>query len=60
MRNVRFHARHCYLCYVFSTQRLVSDTETVIIPGKITKIPPQVPPTGRDKTPITPEEGLEK
>ncbi|MPC22555.1 hypothetical protein E2C01_015572 [Portunus trituberculatus] len=33
-----------------STQRWVSDTETVIIPGKISIIPPQVPPTGRGKT----------
>ncbi|MPD02098.1 hypothetical protein E2C01_097656 [Portunus trituberculatus] len=54
MRNVRLHARHYYLCYVFSTQRWVSDTETVIIPGKICIIPPQVPTTGRDKTPEAP------
>ncbi|MPC39937.1 hypothetical protein E2C01_033490 [Portunus trituberculatus] len=33
---------HCHLSYVFSTQRWVSDTETVIIPGKISIIPPQV------------------
>ncbi|MPC14727.1 hypothetical protein E2C01_007497 [Portunus trituberculatus] len=32
-----------------SAQRWVSDTETVIIPGKISIIPPQVPPTGRGK-----------
>ncbi|MPC87925.1 hypothetical protein E2C01_082807 [Portunus trituberculatus] len=40
MRNVRLHARH--LCYAFSTKSWVFDTETVIIPGKISIIPPQV------------------
>ncbi|MPC38376.1 hypothetical protein E2C01_031882 [Portunus trituberculatus] len=54
MRNVCLHARHYNLCCEFSTQRWVSDTETVIIPGKISKIPPQVPPTGRGKMPEVP------
>ncbi|MPC32897.1 hypothetical protein E2C01_026231 [Portunus trituberculatus] len=36
--------------YAFSTQRWVFDTETVIIPEKISIIPPQVPPTGKAKT----------
>ncbi|MPC20836.1 hypothetical protein E2C01_013800 [Portunus trituberculatus] len=40
--NVSLHARHYHLCYAFSTQRWVSDTKTVIIPGKISIIPPQV------------------
>ncbi|MPC49286.1 hypothetical protein E2C01_043084 [Portunus trituberculatus] len=31
------------------TQRLVSDMETIIIPGKISIIPPKVLPTGRGK-----------
>ncbi|MPC36369.1 hypothetical protein E2C01_029824 [Portunus trituberculatus] len=43
MRNVRLHARHYHLCYAFSTKRWISDRETVIIPGKISKITPQVP-----------------
>ncbi|MPC48468.1 hypothetical protein E2C01_042241 [Portunus trituberculatus] len=43
MRNVCLHARHYHLCCAFSTQRRVSDTETVIIPRKISIIPPQVP-----------------
>ncbi|MPC61174.1 hypothetical protein E2C01_055237 [Portunus trituberculatus] len=34
-----------------SVHRWVSDMETVIIPGKISKIPPQVPAIGRGKTP---------
>ncbi|MPC16167.1 hypothetical protein E2C01_008987 [Portunus trituberculatus] len=63
---VRLHARHYHLCYAFNTQRWVSDTETVIIPGKISIILPEVPPTGRGKTPEAPpfwkdpEEELEK
>ncbi|MPC89194.1 hypothetical protein E2C01_084130 [Portunus trituberculatus] len=59
MRNVRLHTRHYHLCYAFSTQRWVSDTETVLIPGKISIIPPQVPPTGSSSL-GDPEEGLEK
>ncbi|MPC88482.1 hypothetical protein E2C01_083387 [Portunus trituberculatus] len=51
MRNVRLHARHYHFCYAFSTKRWVSDKEAVIISGKISIIPPQVPPTGRGKTP---------
>ncbi|MPC42168.1 hypothetical protein E2C01_035782 [Portunus trituberculatus] len=47
MRNVRLHARHYHLCYAVSSQRWVSDTETVITPEKISKIPPQVPPTDK-------------
>ncbi|MPC55776.1 hypothetical protein E2C01_049720 [Portunus trituberculatus] len=43
-----------HLCYVFNTKRWVSDTETVIIPGKISVIPPQVTPSGRDKMPEAP------
>ncbi|MPC96589.1 hypothetical protein E2C01_091855 [Portunus trituberculatus] len=54
MRNVRLHARHYHLCYAFSTKRWLSDTETVIIPGKITIPPPQVPPSGIGKTPEAP------
>ncbi|MPC27440.1 hypothetical protein E2C01_020609 [Portunus trituberculatus] len=52
--------------YAFSTKRLVSDTETVIFPGEIIIIPPQIPPTGRSKKGrVTsalgdPEEELEK
>ncbi|MPC49946.1 hypothetical protein E2C01_043761 [Portunus trituberculatus] len=66
MRNVRLHARHYHLHYAFSTRRWVSDTETVIIPGKISIISPQVLPSGRGKTPEAPpflgdrEEELEK
>ncbi|MPC56577.1 hypothetical protein E2C01_050540 [Portunus trituberculatus] len=41
------------LCYEFSTKRWVSDTETVIIPWKISIIP-HVPQTGRSKTPEAP------
>ncbi|MPC37016.1 hypothetical protein E2C01_030487 [Portunus trituberculatus] len=54
MRSVCLHARHYHLCYAFSTQRWVSDMETVIIPGKISIIPPLVPPTGRGKIPEAP------
>ncbi|MPC99726.1 hypothetical protein E2C01_095157 [Portunus trituberculatus] len=54
MRNVRLHARH-HLCYAFNTKRWVSDTEAVIIPGKLSIIPPQVPHLhGRAKTPEAP------
>ncbi|MPC48294.1 hypothetical protein E2C01_042062 [Portunus trituberculatus] len=66
MRNVRLHARYFHLCYAFSTQRWVSDTEAVIISGKSSIIPPQVPTAGRGKTTETSplwvdlEEGLEK
>ncbi|MPC15328.1 hypothetical protein E2C01_008115 [Portunus trituberculatus] len=42
MRNVHLHAIHYHLCYAFSTKRWISDTETVIIPGKISIILPQV------------------
>ncbi|MPC47554.1 hypothetical protein E2C01_041303 [Portunus trituberculatus] len=55
-----------HLRYAYSTNRWVTDTETVIIPRKISIIPPQVPPTGRGKTPEAsllwedPEERLEK
>ncbi|MPC39854.1 hypothetical protein E2C01_033404 [Portunus trituberculatus] len=38
---VEYHFR-----YVFSKERWVSDTETVIIQGKISIILPKVPPTG--------------
>ncbi|MPD03755.1 hypothetical protein E2C01_099406 [Portunus trituberculatus] len=51
MRNVHLHARHYHLYYAFSTKRWVSDMEPEIIPGKISIIPPQVPPNGRGKTP---------
>ncbi|MPD00229.1 hypothetical protein E2C01_095689 [Portunus trituberculatus] len=51
MRNVRLHARHYHLCYAFNTKKWVSDTETVNIPGNITIISPQVPPSGRGKMP---------
>ncbi|MPC25574.1 hypothetical protein E2C01_018693 [Portunus trituberculatus] len=54
MRNVCLHARHYHLCYAFSIQRWVSDTETVIIQRKISIIPPQVLPTGRGKMPEAP------
>ncbi|MPC39496.1 hypothetical protein E2C01_033034 [Portunus trituberculatus] len=54
MKNVRLYARHYHLRYAFSTQRWVSDTKTVIIPRKISIISPQVPPTGRGKTPEEP------
>ncbi|MPC98892.1 hypothetical protein E2C01_094278 [Portunus trituberculatus] len=54
MRNVRLHARHYHLRHVFSTQRWVSDMETVIIPRKISIIPPQVPPPGISKMPDAP------
>ncbi|MPC55805.1 hypothetical protein E2C01_049749 [Portunus trituberculatus] len=53
MRNVRLLARHYHLCYAFSTQKWVSDMEILIIPGKIAIIPPQVPRSGRGKTPET-------
>ena len=43
MRNVRLHARHYHLCYALNTQRWIPDTEAVIIPGKISIIPPQAP-----------------
>ncbi|MPC49487.1 hypothetical protein E2C01_043289 [Portunus trituberculatus] len=43
MRDVRLFARHNHLCYAFTIQRWVSDTETVIIPGKINIIPPRGP-----------------
>ncbi|MPC23569.1 hypothetical protein E2C01_016626 [Portunus trituberculatus] len=49
-----------------SAQRDGSDMDTVIIPGKISIISPQVPPTGRGKAPEAPppwgdpEEELEK
>ncbi|MPC51158.1 hypothetical protein E2C01_044998 [Portunus trituberculatus] len=51
MRNVRLHARHYHLCYVFSTQICVSDTETITIAGKISIIPPQVASSGRGRMP---------
>ncbi|MPC51015.1 hypothetical protein E2C01_044851 [Portunus trituberculatus] len=35
-------------------KRLISDTETVLIPGKISIVSPQVLPTGRGKTPEAP------
>ncbi|MPC69950.1 hypothetical protein E2C01_064182 [Portunus trituberculatus] len=54
MRNVRLHARHYHPCYAFSTKRWVFDTKTVIIQGKISIIPPQVPPSSRGKTPEAP------
>ena len=54
MRNVRLHARHYHLCYALSTQRRVSVTEAVIIPRKISIIPPQVSPTSRGKMPKAP------
>ncbi|MPC73174.1 hypothetical protein E2C01_067492 [Portunus trituberculatus] len=54
MRNVCLHARHYHLRYAFSTQRWVSDTETVIIPGKISILPHQVLPTVRGKMPKVP------
>ncbi|MPC09806.1 hypothetical protein E2C01_002424 [Portunus trituberculatus] len=54
VRNVRLHARHYHLLYAFSTKIWVYDTETVIIPGKISIIPPKVPPTGKGKTPKAP------
>ncbi|MPC58221.1 hypothetical protein E2C01_052217 [Portunus trituberculatus] len=61
MWNVHIHARHYHLCYAFSTKRWVSDMETIIIPGKISIIPPQVLPIGRGtSTLVDPEEGLEK
>ena len=67
VRNVLLHAGHNHLCCALSIQRWVSDSELVIIPGKINIIPPQVLPErgGRDITPGTfalekPEEGLEK
>ncbi|MPD00913.1 hypothetical protein E2C01_096418 [Portunus trituberculatus] len=44
MRHERLHARLYHLCYTFSTNRWVSDTEAIIIPGKICIIPPQVSP----------------
>ncbi|MPC50787.1 hypothetical protein E2C01_044621 [Portunus trituberculatus] len=50
MRNVRPHARYYHLCYTFSTKGWASDTEAVIIPGKISIIPPQVPQAGKGKT----------
>ncbi|MPC61872.1 hypothetical protein E2C01_055949 [Portunus trituberculatus] len=37
------------LCYAFSTQRRVSDTETVIIPRKISITFTQVPQLGEEK-----------
>ena len=54
VRNVRLHARHYHLCYALSTQRRVSVTESVIIPGKISIIPPQVCLTSRGKIPKAP------
>ncbi|MPC41685.1 hypothetical protein E2C01_035285 [Portunus trituberculatus] len=54
------------ICYAFSTQRWVSDTETIIIPEKISIVPLRFFPTGRGKTAEArllledPEEGLEK
>ncbi|MPC40303.1 hypothetical protein E2C01_033858 [Portunus trituberculatus] len=39
---------------VLTTKRWDSDTETVIIPGKIRIIPPQVPPNGKGKIPQAP------
>ena len=57
VRNVRFRARHYHLCYALSalsTQRRVSITETLIIPRKISIIPPQVSQTSRGKTPKAP------
>ncbi|MPD01478.1 hypothetical protein E2C01_097010 [Portunus trituberculatus] len=41
------------LC-VQHTERWVSDMETVIIPGKISIIPPWMPPSGRGKMPEAP------
>ncbi|MPC24150.1 hypothetical protein E2C01_017225 [Portunus trituberculatus] len=55
MRNVQLHAKQYHFCYTFSTQRWVSDTETVIIPGKISIIAPQVLPTSRGKMPKVPQ-----
>ena len=46
--------RHYHLCYVLSTQRRVSVTEAIIIPGKISIIPPQVSPASRGKMPKAP------
>ena len=51
VRNIRLHARHYHLCYALSTQRRVSVTEAVIIPRKISTIPPQVSLTSIGKTP---------
>ena len=66
VRNVRLSAKHYHLCYVLSTQRWVSVTETVIIPGKISILPSQVPLNWQKQNATgvsalwDPEEGLEK
>ncbi|MPC38405.1 hypothetical protein E2C01_031911 [Portunus trituberculatus] len=61
MKNVCLHAKQYHLCYTFSSKNWVSDMETVIIPGKSSIIPPQVPPNGRVTSPLEdPEKGLEK
>ena len=49
-RNVSLHDRHYNLCYALSTQRCISITETVVIPGKISIIPSRDILTGRSKT----------
>lgn len=54
MRNVRLRARHYHFYYELGTQRLMSDTEAVVIPGKINIIASQVPPTTKGKTPEVP------
>ena len=68
VRNVGIYAIHYYLysyC-TFSTQRWVSDTGTIIFPGKISITPSQVPLIDRSKTPEASglwrilSEGLEK
>ncbi|MPC31314.1 hypothetical protein E2C01_024600 [Portunus trituberculatus] len=38
--------KHYHLRYAFIIQKWVPDTETVIIPGKISIIPLQFPPSG--------------
>ncbi|MPC38045.1 hypothetical protein E2C01_031546 [Portunus trituberculatus] len=67
VRNVLLHARHYLFCYVLRTQRWVSDTETVIIPGKISIYntssgPPSLLRQNARGTSALgdPEEGLEK
>ncbi|MPC40495.1 hypothetical protein E2C01_034055 [Portunus trituberculatus] len=65
MRNVRLHARHYHLCYAFSTQRWVSDTETVITEENQHNTSSGPPNWQRQNARNTstlgdPEEGLEK
>src|ERR1044072_8339026 len=47
--NVRLHARENHFGYALCTLRGTPPTETVIIPGKITEVHPQVRPVSGTK-----------